>query len=97
MAGPNRCKYSGSVASDNLVTLIADRVTGVIIDDDFNQRLTQGVTTGGLALDEKEADDKKVVKVVTSQKEKNSKKVQKVKPLKNWQKYLRNKLDLMVG
>lgn len=40
----------------NLVDIIADRVTGVILDDDFNERLTKGITTGGLSLDEKEAD-----------------------------------------
>lgn len=42
---------------DNLVEIIADRVTGVIGEDDFNERLSQGITTGGLSLDEKEADE----------------------------------------
>lgn len=43
--------------NENLVETIADRVTGVIGEDNFNERLLQGVTTGGLALDEREADD----------------------------------------
>jgi len=41
----------------NMTELIADRVTGVIEQDDFNQRLTKGIRSGGLALSEKEADD----------------------------------------
>jgi putative ABC transport system ATP-binding protein len=41
----------------NMVELIADRVTGVSSEDEFNQRLMKGVTTGGLGLDEKEADE----------------------------------------
>ena len=41
----------------NLVELIADRVTGVTSDDAFNERLMKGVTTGGLALSETEADE----------------------------------------
>jgi putative ABC transport system ATP-binding protein len=41
----------------NIVELIADRVTGVSSEDEFNQRLMKGVTTGGLGLDEKEADE----------------------------------------
>lgn len=40
----------------NLVDLIADRVTGVIDESAFNERLVKGITVGGLALDEKEAD-----------------------------------------
>lgn len=42
---------------ENLVMIIADRVTGVIEESDFNTQLTKGITVGGLALDEREADD----------------------------------------
>ncbi|MEK7638665.1 MAG: ABC transporter ATP-binding protein [Patescibacteria group bacterium] len=42
---------------ENLTELIADRVTGVIEDEEFNERLMKGVRAGGLGLDEKEADD----------------------------------------
>lgn len=41
---------------ENLVSLIADRVTGVIDAKDLNAQLAKGISTGGLALDEKEAD-----------------------------------------
>ncbi len=40
-----------------LVEMIADRVTGVIEDNEFNERLMLGVKSGGLALSEAEADD----------------------------------------
>jgi ABC-type multidrug transport system ATPase subunit len=43
--------------STNLTEMIADRVTGVIGDDEFNERLMKGVKSGGLALSESEADD----------------------------------------
>jgi putative ABC transport system ATP-binding protein len=43
--------------NQNLTELIADRVTGVTDEDTFNERLQGGVSTGGLALSEKEADD----------------------------------------
>lgn len=52
----NRLKLSKK-QDENLVTLIADRVTGVTDEEVFNLELSKGVTTGGLALDEKEADD----------------------------------------
>lgn len=42
---------------EHLVEMIADRVTGVIEDENFNQRLMQTVNNGGLGLSEKEADD----------------------------------------
>lgn len=42
---------------DNLVELIADRVTGVIAEDDFNEQLMKGVSSRGLGLAEREADD----------------------------------------
>jgi putative ABC transport system ATP-binding protein len=42
---------------ENLVELIADRVVGVIGEDEFNEKIMKGVTTGGLGLSEKEADD----------------------------------------
>jgi hypothetical protein len=41
----------------NLVELIADRVTGVVEQVDFNERLMAGVRQQGLALSEREADD----------------------------------------
>ena len=41
----------------NLVELIADRVTGVVDVAEFNERLMKGIRSGGLALDEGEADD----------------------------------------
>jgi ABC-type lipoprotein export system ATPase subunit len=41
----------------NITELIADRVTGVIDRDEFNERLTKGVRSGGLSLSEKEADE----------------------------------------
>jgi putative ABC transport system ATP-binding protein len=41
----------------NLVELVADRVTGVIEQIDFNTRLMEGVRNKGLALSEREADD----------------------------------------
>ena len=40
----------------NLTELIADRVTGVTNEDSFNENLSRSLSTGGLALDEKEAD-----------------------------------------
>lgn len=42
--------------NDNLTELIADRVTGVTGEDEFNVRLMKGANTGGLGLSEKEAD-----------------------------------------
>jgi len=42
---------------DNLVEIIADRVVGVIEEVDFHERLQKGVSIGGMALTEKEADD----------------------------------------
>lgn len=41
----------------NLVDVIADRVVGVIGEDEFHERLQKGITVGGLALSESEADD----------------------------------------
>lgn len=41
----------------NLVEVIADRVVGVIEEAEFNERLTKGVTAGGLGVTEKEADE----------------------------------------
>ena len=43
--------------NDNLVELIADRVTGVIEEEQFNQTLMQTIKNDGLGLDEKEADE----------------------------------------
>lgn len=42
---------------DNLTELIADRVTGVVEEDEFNARLMLGVRQHGLALSESEADN----------------------------------------
>jgi putative ABC transport system ATP-binding protein len=41
----------------NLVELVADRVTGVIDEPEFNQRMMHSVRKRGLALSESEADD----------------------------------------
>jgi ABC-type multidrug transport system ATPase subunit len=41
----------------NMTELIADRVTGVSGEDDLNERMMRGVRSGGLGLDESEADD----------------------------------------
>ena len=43
--------------NNNLVELIADRVTGVIEEDQFNSTLMQTIKNDGLGLDEKEADE----------------------------------------
>lgn len=43
--------------SKNLTEVIADRVTGVSTSEDLNNRLMKGVRSGGLGLDESEADD----------------------------------------
>jgi putative ABC transport system ATP-binding protein len=43
--------------NDNLVEMIADRVTGVVEEAQFNERLMQGVKARGLSFDDKEADD----------------------------------------
>lgn len=42
---------------EHLIEMIADRVTGVIDEDQFNERLSQSIRAGGLALSEREADD----------------------------------------
>ncbi|MCA9365562.1 ABC transporter ATP-binding protein [Candidatus Kaiserbacteria bacterium] len=42
---------------NNMVELIADRVTGVTAEAEFNERLMKGVRSGGLGLSEREADD----------------------------------------
>ena len=41
----------------NMCDLIADRVTGVIMGDAFNEGLMKSLSAGGLALSENEADD----------------------------------------
>jgi putative ABC transport system ATP-binding protein len=41
----------------NMTELIADRVTGVVDRSNFNERLTKGIRSGGLALSDREADD----------------------------------------
>jgi hypothetical protein len=42
---------------ENLVEVIADRVVGVSNEQDFLDRLSMGVTKGGLALSFAEAED----------------------------------------
>lgn len=42
--------------NDILSEMIADRVTGVSEEDEFNDRLMKGVKARGLSLDEREAD-----------------------------------------
>ncbi|MEZ4104346.1 MAG: ABC transporter ATP-binding protein [Candidatus Paceibacterota bacterium] len=42
---------------ENLIEMIADRVTGVIEEDEFNENLSKGIRSNGLGLSEKEADD----------------------------------------
>ncbi len=42
---------------EHLVEMIADRVTGVIEEEDFNDRLMVSVRNGGLGLDENEANE----------------------------------------
>jgi hypothetical protein len=41
----------------NLVELIADRVTGVVEDDEMNEKMMTGVRSGGLGFAENEADE----------------------------------------
>ena len=45
------------VQNENLVEMIADRVTGVSTEEQFNERLMKGLRSGGLGLDPKEADE----------------------------------------
>ncbi len=56
LVGMFRIKLSKE-QNDNLVEMIADRVTGVVEEDQFNQALMQSVRNNGLGLDEKEADE----------------------------------------
>lgn len=42
---------------ENMVEMIADRVTGVTDESELNARLMKGVKSGGLGLDAREADD----------------------------------------
>jgi len=42
---------------ENMTEVVADRVTGVIDEDEMNERMMQGIRAGGLALSEREADD----------------------------------------
>lgn len=43
--------------SENMTELIADRVTGVVGEDELNERLMKGVTGGGIGLKEIQADE----------------------------------------
>jgi putative ABC transport system ATP-binding protein len=56
LTGEYRIKLSKE-QDNNMTELIADRVTGVIAEDDLNERLMKGVRSGGLGLSEKESDD----------------------------------------
>ncbi len=40
-----------------MTEMIAERVTGVLDVEEFNMRLTKGISTGGLGMSEVEADD----------------------------------------
>lgn len=42
---------------EHLIEMIADRVTGVVEEEQFNERLMQGVRAGGLGFSEREADE----------------------------------------
>ena len=52
-----RARENAKEQDKNMTELIADRVTGVSGEEDFNERLMKGVRSGGLSLDEAEADD----------------------------------------
>lgn len=56
LLGQHRIKLSKE-QNENLTELIADRVTGVVGDEEMNERIMKGVRSGGLALSEQEADD----------------------------------------
>ena len=56
LTGEYRIKLSKE-QNNNMTEMIADRVTGVTMEDEFNQRLMKGVRSGGLGLSEKESDD----------------------------------------
>ena len=43
--------------NENMVEMIADRVTGVVEEAQFNERLMVSIKNGGMALDPREADD----------------------------------------
>ncbi len=42
---------------EHLIEMIADRVTGVVEEEQFNERLMLGIRSGGLSFEEKEADE----------------------------------------
>ncbi len=56
LLGVYRIKLSKD-QDEHLVEMIADRVTGVIEDPEFNERLMSGVKAGGLGVSESEADE----------------------------------------
>ena len=56
LARKHRIKLSKQ-QNKNMTEMIADRVTGVAEEADFNERLMKGVRTGGLGVSEREADD----------------------------------------
>lgn len=43
--------------NEHLIEMVADRVTGVVDEAEFNERLSHTVRNGGLGLDPNEADD----------------------------------------
>jgi putative ABC transport system ATP-binding protein len=56
LTGEYRIKLSKE-QNNNMTEMIADRVTGVTMEEELNQRLMKGVRSGGLGLSEKESDD----------------------------------------
>jgi ABC-type lipoprotein export system ATPase subunit len=56
LTGEYRIKLSKEQAN-NMTEMIADRVTGVTMEAELNQRLMKGVRSGGLGLSERESDD----------------------------------------
>ena len=56
LSGKYRIKFSKE-QDENMAELIADRVTGVINEDEMNLRMTKSIRSGGLSLSEAEADD----------------------------------------
>lgn len=56
LAGQHRIKLNKQ-QQENMTELIADRVTGVVNEEELNHRMMKGVRSKGLGLSEKEADD----------------------------------------
>jgi len=56
LTGEYRIKLSKE-QDNNMTEMIADRVTGVTMEAELNQRMMKGVRSGGLGLSERESDD----------------------------------------